>query len=82
MDILIEFKYIPLKDMDLTGEKIRSLSEEELKKIPVVSKQWQSSYDQIERYQKILSNKYKYLKLSSFRVVSIGFEKLLISVVK
>ncbi len=76
LDILIEFKYVKLGEANLTGEEAKKVSYEELKKIPAMQKQMEKAKDQAKKYTKNLNGKYKNLRLRTFAVVSLGFERL------
>ncbi|MCP4105396.1 MAG: AAA family ATPase, partial [Desulfobacteraceae bacterium] len=76
-DILIEFKYVKLKDAGLTGEQAGKLPEEKLKDIPLMRSEMEEAKTQARDYGDILKRKYNDLRLKKYAVVSIGFERLL-----
>ncbi|MEE4356682.1 MAG: AAA family ATPase [Desulfococcaceae bacterium] len=76
LDILIEFKFVPLKESGLSGEEARNLSEEELRHLPSVHKQMEEAKKQVEDYGKVLEKRFGNLRLRKFAVVSLGFERL------
>ncbi|MDL1985609.1 MAG: ATP-binding protein [Deltaproteobacteria bacterium] len=77
LDILIEFKYVSLKQSGLTGKKVRKLSIKELQAIPVMRAKMEEAKKQVEQYGNALEQKYDNLRLKRFAVVSLGFERLL-----
>jgi hypothetical protein len=77
LDILIEFKYVGLTDAKLTGEKASEMTIDELKVIPVVKEKLSETKGQLRQYAEILKHKYgDLLRLHSYGVVSIGFDRL------
>ncbi|CAN2040895.1 AAA family ATPase [Candidatus Magnetomoraceae bacterium gMMP-15] len=75
-DILIEFKYVKLGKADLTGEKARKLSQQELKNIAVMKSNMDQAKKQVIQYGDALKKKYNDLRLRKYAVVSLGFERL------
>ncbi len=75
-DILIEFKYVSLKEVGLTGEDSRELSSESLRNIPAVQLKTEEAGKQVIKYGKSLREKYGNLRLKQYAVISIGFERL------
>jgi len=85
-DILIEFKYVPLSDKEdkqdkqykFSGQQIQQKSQTELADLKPVKKELTSAKKQLRGYRKTLQNKYgDSLKLRTYAVVSVGFERLL-----
>jgi hypothetical protein len=77
LDILIEFKYVSLKDAGLSGEQVKMLSFDELKALKPVQEKLLKTKIQLARYRKILEDKYgENLRLHCYGVVSVGFERL------
>ncbi|MDM8516787.1 AAA family ATPase [Desulfobacterales bacterium HSG16] len=76
LDILIEFKYVKLKDAELSGEQAKKLSLEELQKLPLMKSAMDEAKNQLKRYGDALEKKYKNLRLRRYAVVSLGFERL------
>lgn len=77
LDILLEFKYVPLGDAGITGEKFRNMTHEELKAIPIVEQRLSESQVSLSRYRGILEEKYgDELHLRCFSIVAVGFERL------
>jgi hypothetical protein len=77
-DIMIEFKYVKLNQMGLSGTEIADLSQNELAAMPQVQEQLKEAIDQLEKYrQKLLaSDDGAVLRLRAYAVVSVGFERL------
>lgn len=83
LDILLEFKYVSLKDAGLDGEQLQQLSSEQLRELTAVQKKQQEARKGLARYREKLDRKYgAILNLHSFSVVSVGFERLVFSKVK
>jgi hypothetical protein len=77
LDILFEFKFIGLKAAGLTGEAVRGLSRDELKARPDVQQKLVEARAQLLTYIPRLNQKYgAALRLRTFAVVAIGFERL------
>ncbi|WP_339135893.1 MAG: AAA family ATPase [Candidatus Electrothrix sp. GW3-4] len=80
LDILLEFKYVSLKEAGLNGEQLEQLSQEELRLLPAVQKKQEEARQGLARYQEKLRHKFaERLRLRSFSVVSVGFERLVFS---
>jgi hypothetical protein len=75
-DILLEFKFVTLKEAGLTGEEAQSLSREELKAIPEMQKKMKEAGDRLKNYGDALEHKYNNLNLKRFAVISLAFERL------
>ncbi|MBC2695522.1 MAG: AAA family ATPase [Desulfobacteraceae bacterium] len=76
LDILIEFKYISLKEAGLTGEDARGLSMKDLQAIPAMQAKMKEAKKQVKQYGDALEQKYDDLRLNRHAVVSLGFERL------
>jgi hypothetical protein len=76
-DFLIEFKFVSLKEAGLSGEKIRTISAEELGQIASVKQKLAEAKSQLEKYSEIIHGKFKNtLRLNVYAVVAVGFERL------
>lgn len=75
-DVLIEFKFISLKDAGMSGKEIENLSYEDLKNHNLVKQKLEEGIKQVKDYSKKLEEKYKDLRLQKFVVTSIGFERV------
>ena len=76
LDLLLEFKYVSLKDVKLTGEQVRGKSRDELAALPDVKKELQAAGDQAQRYGAALQARYGLTDLRLFAVVGIGLERV------
>lgn len=78
LDHLLEFKYISLKDLALSGTEAKAKSRQELIQLPVVAKAMNEAEMQLQSYRMILEKKYvNTLRLHTHAVVALGFERLL-----
>ncbi|MCD6185732.1 MAG: hypothetical protein J7K84_08105, partial [Deltaproteobacteria bacterium] len=75
-DVLIEFKFITLKDTGITGEQAKQLPEGELYNMPKIKTALKEGARQITLYGKKLDNKYGNLRLKKFVVTALGFERV------
>ena len=75
-DVLIEFKFVKLKDAGMSADQARELSEDELRRIPEIVKQMKDGENQVKEYGKKLEQKYGNLRLQKFAVVALGFERV------
>ncbi len=77
LDHVIEFKFVKLSDVHLTGEQAKTLSLDELSALPAVQVKKQEATQQLRHYQQALNQRYgDVLKLQIHAVVAIGFERL------
>jgi hypothetical protein len=75
-DVLIEFKFVKLKDAGMSADQARGLSEEELSLIPEIAAQMKKGEKQVKEYGEKLESKYGNLRLQKFVVVALGFERV------
>jgi hypothetical protein len=75
-DVLIEFKFVKLKDAGMSADQARGLSEEDLSLIPEIAKQMKNGEKQVKEYGEKLETKYGNLRLQKFVVVALGFERV------
>jgi hypothetical protein len=75
-DVLIEFKFLPLKMLGLNGEQSRTLSQSALYDLPAVGQALNAGKEQVLDYGSRLARKYARLNLKSFVVVALGFERI------
>ena len=78
-DVLIEFKFVKLKDAKLSAEQARDLSEDEVCLIPEIVKQMEDGKKQVKDYGKKLEQRHGNLRLKKFVVVALGFERVCFS---
>ncbi|MBF0231565.1 MAG: hypothetical protein HQK65_00810 [Desulfamplus sp.] len=76
LDVLIEFKFVHLKDVNMTGEEAKALSKEDLEKLPEILVKLEDAEKQVAEYGKHLEEKYGNLRLHKFVVVALGFERV------
>ncbi len=78
LDILIEFKYVPLGKHRLTGRQVRGMGREELLSLAPVQEALNIAGKQLSRYRQSLEKRYgaDFLKLRTYSVASVGFERL------
>ena len=76
LDLLLEFKYVSLKDLNLTGEQVREQSRDALAALPVVRTALQAAGNQAQRYGAALSERYGLTDPRLYAVVGIGLERV------
>jgi hypothetical protein len=77
LDMLIEFKYVGLAEAGLSGEQVKQMSREELKKLERVQQKLAESKSKLEGYRRTLEAQYgEVLRLHTYSVVAIGFDRL------
>ncbi|HAS51921.1 MAG TPA: AAA family ATPase, partial [Gammaproteobacteria bacterium] len=76
LDLLLEFKYVDLKKLKLTGEQVRAKSMAELTALAAVNAELVAAADQARRYGAALSERYGLIDLRLFAVVGIGLERV------
>lgn len=76
LDLLLEFKYLSLKELNLTAAQVQALSHDELVLLPLVSAKLQEATEQARQYAAALTAHYQLKKLHSFAVVALGFERV------
>jgi hypothetical protein len=76
LDILLEFKFVHLKEVGITGEQAKNLSKKELKTLPEMQRKMKEAEEQLIKYGAALENEHKNMRLRKFAVVALGFERL------
>lgn len=77
LDHLIEFKYIGLKKLGMSGDEVGQMSNSDLLALPEVQEKFADAKIQLDDYRKVLEDKYgDKLRLHCYSVVSLGFERL------
>jgi len=80
LDILIEFKFVSLKDAGLGGKTLETMDREALRMLPAVQSKQREAEAGLARYQAKLQAKFGELpRLYSFSVAAVGFERLVFS---
>ena len=76
-DIVLDFKYLSLADVGLSGEAVRGLSREESCELPLVKTAMHEALAQLRQYRDVLVAKYQEPeRLRCLAVVAVGFERL------
>ncbi len=75
-DVLIEFKFLSIKILGLSGEVLKKMPSKELRPLPQVEKTLGEGLRQGLDYGARLVRKYRELKLKTFVVTSLGFERI------
>jgi len=76
-DFILEFKYLTLSNVGLSGENLKKLNIEELKMLAPVKEKFAESEKQLRDYQTRLKSKYgDVLRLQLISVVAVGFERV------
>ncbi|MCP4105758.1 MAG: hypothetical protein GY749_09505 [Desulfobacteraceae bacterium] len=77
LDHLIEFKYVKLGDIKLSGAQIREKSDEQVHNLDAVNNMVDAAKTQLTCYRKVLEKKYgNLIRLHTHVVVAVGFERL------
>jgi len=76
-NFFLELKFIHLGKADLTGEKARQMSIDEIKALSEVQQKFAEAKKQLVDYQQRLKNKYSSdLQIHAIAVVALGFERV------
>jgi hypothetical protein len=76
LDLLLEFKYLSLKELGLSGEQVRAQSRETLAALPTVAAKLDEAAAQAADYGAILRERHGLKDLRAFAVVALGLERL------
>ena len=76
LDLVLEFKYLNLKELGLSGEDARGKSREELSQNPLVIAKLAEAKTQALRYAATLKTRYGLPSIACFAVVAIGLERV------
>ena len=76
MDLVLEFKYVGLKEVGLTGIEVKAKSREELLALSPVSIKMDEAKVQAKRYGDTLKTRYQLNTISCFAVVAVGLERI------
>ncbi|OUD14027.1 hypothetical protein [Thioflexithrix psekupsensis] len=77
LDHVLEFKYLKLDDVKMTGKQAKETPRADLLKLAPVQKSIEEAAKQLNHYRNALINRYKVeLRLHTYAVVSLGFERL------
>ncbi|MFB1490704.1 MULTISPECIES: AAA family ATPase [unclassified Thiocapsa] len=81
LDLLLEFKYLSLKELSLSGEQVREQSREALSALAPVVKKLNEAEAQARIYGAKLKQQYGVQRLHALAVVALGVERLVWRVV-
>ena len=77
LDILLEFKYVSLKEAELTGAAARALSAAAVAELPQIKAKFAEAQATLPGYRASLLARYgARLRLRTYAVVSLGFDRL------
>jgi len=76
LDLLLEFKYLGLKELGLSGEQVRAHSRESLAALPAVAAKLDEAAAQAADYGATLRARHGLKDLRAFAVVALGVERL------
>lgn len=77
LDMVLEFKYLSLNNLGLTGEQVKVLSVEAIHTLPAVQVAFNSAFSQLADYRQVLIDKYQEpQRLRCIAVVALGFERV------
>jgi hypothetical protein len=76
LDLVLEFKYVGLKDLGLTGLEVKARSQAELLALPKVAIKREEAKDQAKRYAEVLKTRYGLTTITGFAVVALGLERI------
>lgn len=77
LDLILEFKYVKLSEVNLDGVAARQLSHTELLALPAIQTQLAAARTQLQGYQNALQQQYgAILRLRTYAVVALGFERV------
>ena len=76
-DHLLEFKYLNLAELNLTGTAVKNKTRQELAELPIVATKLDEAEQQLLGYRQTLEKHYgSGLKLHTHAVVALGFDRL------
>ncbi len=76
LDLLLEFKYLGLKELGLSGDQVRTQSREHLAGLPAVASKLDEAAVQAAAYGATLRARHGLSDLRAFAVVALGVERL------
>ena len=80
LDILIEFKFVSLKETGVDGKALEEMDSEVLRALPAVQAKQREAEEGLARYREKLHGKFgDVLRLHGFTVVAVGFERVVFS---
>jgi hypothetical protein len=76
LDLVLEFKYLSLKELGLSGEQVRAAAREDLAQRSAVAARLNAAEAQARDYGTTLMQRYGLKTLHTFAVVALGVERL------
>ncbi|MEY4193928.1 MAG: hypothetical protein RLZZ226_296, partial [Pseudomonadota bacterium] len=76
LDLILEFKYVGLKELDSSGVDVKAKSREELLALPLIRNQLEAAKQQAKRYATNLKARYQLKAITCFAVVAVGLERI------
>ncbi len=76
LDLVLEFKYLSLAELKLTGEQLKAMNAEQLTALPLVAEALQKAEQQGQDYMRSLLEQYPQANLHGFSIVALGFERI------
>jgi len=77
LDLVLEFKFVKLKEVERQGQVVQRMTLEELKALDNVQEKLGEARTQVQHYRQTLASKYgDSLNLHAYAVVALGFERL------
>ena len=76
-DFVLEFKYLSLGDLGLSGEQLKSFTVNALMQLPLVQTALQAALNQLVHYRQVLVEKYQEpQRLHCIAVIALGFDRV------
>jgi hypothetical protein len=83
LDHVLEFKYLKLSDVNMTGKQVKQKTREQLAQLPMVQKALAEATTQLNYYRNALTERHRVkLRLHTYAVIALGFERLIFVEVK
>jgi len=77
LDVLIEFKYLSLKELEMSGAEVRPMNRAALAELPQVREKLAEARVKLQEYRQTLQARYgAELDLRTYAVVALGFDRL------
>ena len=76
LDLLLEFKYVSLRELAMTGDQVRAVPREELAAHSTVAVRLNEAESQARDYGATLIQRHGLKTLHAFAVVALGVERL------
>ena len=76
LDLVLEFKYLSLQELGMTGVEVKAKPREECLAHPKVKEKLHEANLQAERYGDVLKNRYGLERITRFAVVALGLERI------